>query len=140
MRKIILGSHGDFAKGAMSSVRMIVGEAQPVELYGMYPGDSASDYAHQLEQEITAETDTEFIIVSDLYGASVCSAFYPLLRFPNVRLFAGFNLCFLLELLQGYPDTLTDEDAEELAATARTGIRVVHYRRETPKQTIEEDF
>ena len=137
MRRVILASHGGLAQGTKASLEMILGERREMEAYGMYPGESAADFAAQLEKRVEAGPEDEFIIAADLYGASVCNAMYPLTRYANVRLFAGFNLQFLVQLFCDYDSPLTDSDAETLLTDAREGLRRIDYS--TPGN-IEEDF
>ncbi len=124
MRKIIVASHGDFSKGIKDSALLIAGEAaKEVETYSLYPGAAASDFAAELEERIKADPDNEYVIVADLYGASVCTAMVPLANYENVCLFSGLNLAILLELLLGDQEKLSKETALELEHTAREGIK-----------------
>lgn len=134
MRKVILASHGDMAKGAGMSLEMILGEQENLRTYGLYPGENPADYAAQLEEEIRREPETRFVIVTDLAGASVCNAMFPLSRYENVQVFTGFNLQFLLELVSG-EEAMTPEETEELLGSARQGMRQVAFEMEE-----EEDF
>lgn len=135
MRKVILASHGDMAKGAGMSLEMILGEQENLRTYGLYPGENPADYAAQLEEEIRREPETRFVIVTDLAGASVCNAMFPLSRYENVQVFTGFNLQFLLELVSG-EEAMTPEETEELLGSARQGMRQVAFEMEEE----EEDF
>lgn len=126
MRKIILASHGEFSKGLLDSVKMIVGDlANCVSSYSLYPGQSASDFALELEKTILEDKECEYIILSDLYGASVCTAMLRLTNLHNVNLFSGMNLNMVLELLTRFSDKLTAGDVEELVKESRMGIQSV---------------
>ena len=135
MRKVILASHGDMAKGAGMSLEMILGGQENLRTYGLYPGENPTDYAAQLEEEIKGEPGTHFVIVTDLAGASVCNAMFPLSRYENVQVFTGFNLQFLLELVSGGEEPLGQEETEKLLSSARQGMRQVTFEMEE-----EEDF
>lgn len=126
MRKIILASHGQFSKGLLDSAKMIVGDlANCITSYSLIPGESASDFAIELEKTISGDMDTEYVILSDLYGASVCTAMLRLTTLSNVRLFSGMNLNMILELLTRFSDKLNDEDIETLVQESRMGIQSV---------------
>lgn len=126
MRKIILASHGEFSKGLLDSVKMIVGDlANCVSPYSLYPGQSASDFVLELEKVILEDKECEYIILSDLYGASVCTAMLRLTNLHNVNLFSGMNLNMVLELLTRFSDKLTTKDVEELVKESRMGIQSV---------------
>lgn len=126
MRKMILASHGEFSKGLLDSAKMIVGDlANCATSYSLYPGESASDFALELEKIISNDKETEYIILSDLYGASVCTAMLRLTTLPNVKLFSGMNLNMVLELLTRFSDNLSEEDIETLVEESRMGIQSV---------------
>ena len=126
MRKVILASHGEYSKGLLDSVKMIVGDlANCVSSYSLYPGKSAADFALELEKTIVEDKETEYVILSDLYGASVCTAMLRLTTLPNVKLFSGMNLNMVLELLTRFSDDLTKEDIEQLVEESKSGIQNV---------------
>ena len=125
MREVIIASHGGFAEGAFDSCRMIVGEQEHVRTYRLCPGGSAADFAEELKGEIEKNPETEYVIPTDLYGASVCSAMIPLSIYPNVTVFSGMNLCMILEAVTDDSERLTEKRIAELIATAREGIQCV---------------
>ena len=138
MRKIILASHGELSKGLLNSAKMIVGGlTECVSTYSLYPGEAASDFAKELEKEIIASKGNEYIILTDLYGASVCSSMFVLTQYENVKLFTGMSFNMLLELLTDYEQPLTKEDIEKLIESAQKGIRFVPFEKETAEG---EDF
>lgn len=139
MRILVIASHGGLAEGAVDSARMILGDSAEVITYSLLPGESAADFAAILQKRIETEPHNEFVIAADLYGASVCTSLCTLTIYPNVRLFAGFNLCLLLELLSAGGDSpMTDEDAAELIELGKKGLREVKLTKRTA--VAEEDF
>lgn len=136
MREIVLASHGMFAEGAYDSADMIVGCGNTkVRTYRLCPGGTATDFADELQQEIVANPSTEYVILTDLYGASVCNAMLPLSTYPNVKVFAGMNLCMVLEIIMSDPEPLNEERIEELILSAKESIRCVKV-----ENTETEDF
>ncbi|MGL6107001.1 PTS sugar transporter subunit IIA [Romboutsia sp.] len=126
MRKIILASHGEFSKGLLDSAKMIVGDlSNCISSYSLSPGESAADFALKLEEAIVEDKETEYVILSDLYGASVCTAMLRLTILPNVKLFSGMNLNMVLELLTRFSEELTKEDIEQLVEESKMGIQNV---------------
>lgn len=137
-RKVIVATHGDFAAGIRNSVRMVAGDlADEIEVYGLYPGASAADYAAELEKRISKESQIQYVILTDIYGASVCTAMYPLTQYENVVLFTGLNLSLLINLLISYPEALDEHAADCLVREARTGIRAISLQTGTVE---ENDF
>lgn len=126
MRKIILASHGELSRGLLDSAKMILGDlANCASSYSLYPGESALDFALEMEKTILENKETEYIVLSDLYGASVCTAMLRLTTLPNVKLFSGMNLNMVLELLTRFNDELSNEDIDQLIEESRTGIQSV---------------
>ncbi|MDR1142921.1 MAG: hypothetical protein LBK77_01725 [Spirochaetaceae bacterium] len=127
-RKLIIASHGGFAQGAVNAATLISGEPDcEVEVFCMSLGETPTAFARKLEAELIREPDREYVIMADLFGASICNALYPLTRFPNVKLFTDFNLRLLIEVMSDYKDPLSPEDMETLAANNRECLRVLRF-------------
>lgn len=121
MRKIILASHGELAKGMLNSLTMIVGElVSNFEVFCLYPGENPMDYAESQRSRIAA-SDDEFIFVCDVKGGSVHTALMELTVYPNMKLFCGMNMNLLLGLLLSCPK-LDESSAQKLLEEARSGI------------------
>ncbi len=135
MREVIFASHGNFSEGIKDSVSMIIGEQSNVRSYQLKPGASATDFAEELQKEITENPETEYVILTDLYGASVCSAMLPLTMNSNVHVFSGMNLVLALTVLLETREPLNDEIISEILNEAKEGIRLVKM-----EDIREEDF
>lgn len=123
MRKIILASHGDLAKGMLSSLTMLVGKLKgDVETYSLYPGESPFDYVKEKRKEITNNLICEYVILTDLKGGSVHTAMTELSNFTNVKLFCGMNMNMLLSLVLSCPLEIDDEEASKLLQASKDGI------------------
>lgn len=135
-RQVILASHGEFSKGLKDSLRMILGDlAEGVRSYSLYPGEKANDFKEELEKEIQADSDTEFVILTDVFGGSVCNALTMLTVYENVRLFAGMNFNMAVEALtESVP--LDEESIKGILEAAKEGAIQVTLN----KEEEEEDF
>jgi PTS system mannose-specific IIA component len=137
-RKLIVASHGNFAKGVLDAAILISGETDcEVQTFCMQPGENPLDFAANLETEIIAAPEKEFVMLSDLFGASLYTVLYPLTRFPNVKLFTDFNLHLLIEVISDYKEPLSRSDMETIAANSRESLQVLYFT-EMDKKT--EDF
>lgn len=99
---IILGSHGYFAKEALASVEMIMG--QSIENIGILSVVEGKDYETMLKeaQALKASLDTSagLLILVDIYGGTPANvATYMAIEDPNIVVYSGFNLPILLELM-----------------------------------------
>lgn len=135
MNRLVIASHGQFASGIVDSLHMIAGDsANYIEVYCMKPGEAADDYAKTLEKEILAHNDDTFVVLTDLYGASVCNALMRLSSYENVFVVSGVNLNLALAILLEQ-ETINASSLQELVNQARDGIKIVEM------QTLEnEDF
>lgn len=125
-KKVIVATHGGAASGLVDSAKMILGDInQELEVYSLIPGMNANDFSKALSREIETHQHTEYIILTDLYGASVCSAMVSLLKHEHVWLFAGMNLNMLLSVCLEYPNELNEQDAEKIVMDARLGVQWV---------------
>lgn len=129
MRRIILASHGELAQGLADTAKMIAGSAaEGVQVCSLQSGGTADTFAKELLTKVLDEPDTEFIILTDLYGASVCTAMTCLVRYPNVKLFTGMNLPMLLAVCLEHTGSLCEESIAEVMKSARAGIRYIDER------------
>ncbi|MCI5773181.1 MAG: hypothetical protein MR210_01340 [Erysipelotrichaceae bacterium] len=139
MRRLILASHGRFAEGIKDSANLIVGNlADMIETYCLLPGQLATDYANQLEKEVKAKPEDEFVIVVDIYGASVFSAMFPLTQYANVHLITGLNLAIVLSLLLSYPEKLTQESITNIIQEGQKSIK--HVTQQSAMFDEDDDF
>ena len=99
MIKFVLASHGELAEGIYSSVRLIMGESADLHTVCAYT-QGPDDILKKIEKlfETFEETD-EIIVMTDLLGGSVNSAFAQLLSKRKFWLVTGVSLGLVMELL-----------------------------------------
>ena len=123
LRKIIIASHGEFAKGLKNSITMIVGEmADEIDTFCLYPSESPMDFKETMEKEIGQNGNTQYIFLCDIKGGSVHTVWSQLCVYSNVRVFSGTNMNLVLDLLLSYQEGLDDEQAEQLLTNAKKGL------------------
>lgn len=123
-KKIILVSHGKLSAGMLHSVQMIVGEREDLCCCGMMPGEHYAPMVEQIEAEVTAHPDTQYIIIADLLGGSVCNGMMELVYHPNLKLLAGMNMGLVINLLLE-PEAMTDEQIAMKLSEAKDIITFV---------------
>lgn len=136
-KKLILASHDALASGMQDALQMIIGNT-PLSCiaYSLLPGHHPDEFVQAVEEEVKNDPTTEFNIVADLYGASVCTSLFRLTRYPNVHLFSGMNLNLVLSLALEYPEALTEENQAQITDDARSGIRLISY----PNEPVDNEF
>lgn len=99
MRKIILASHGGLAQGIFDSLKMIIGDdCDYISCYCLMPGESLEELTCNIKQDIDAYPNDQFIILTDLFGGSVCNSLVSLVERENIEILSGMNLCMLLTI------------------------------------------
>ncbi|EOH75281.1 MULTISPECIES: PTS sugar transporter subunit IIA [Enterococcus] len=116
MRKIILASHLNFAKGLEETVKFIMPNTTEIITITAYTENIP------VEEEIAEHladltTDDEAIIFTDLLGGSVNQAFVPYLSKPHIHVITGMNLPVIMTVLLGLTDDYADQAYFEKAVT-----------------------
>lgn len=133
MLRIFLSSHGCLASGMQSSVRILLGKAENLEVFDAYVDERSVQDALDAFFKTVGEKD-QVVLLSDLYGGSVNSAMYLYADRPNTILVSGINLAFLLDLASR--ESVTREELLELVEVSRTMLRIVEAE---TKDVLEEE-
>ncbi len=108
MSKIILVTHGDFAKGILSSMNVIVGETSNIYPVCMYQDTSRESLLSSVVEVIEKHgSNHTYILITDIPGGSTTSTCVQLLEKYSIKMISGLNLGLLLEL---YLSDLSDDD------------------------------
>lgn len=137
LKKVILASHGDLSKGMLKSLQMIIGETPcDLETFSLYPGENASDYAKKLEEEACIHPEIDYVIIADILGGSVHTAFIQILQHPNIYLYSGMNLSLVLEMVMSQDDVKSN--SKRYLSAGKDGISLMTV--DNIKQTESEEF
>ncbi len=135
----MLASHGALSKGMYDSVKMIAGEniVENVQTYSLLPGENALEFALQLQKEIAAHPEDEYVVICDVFGGSIYTALLKILTEENVVLFCGMNMTLVLEVLMMQDST--DDAWATLCETGKEGIKYFN-KTNLPCDLESEDF
>ena len=123
MKKIIIATHGELALGIKNALELIAGSmAKEISTYSLTPGKSATDFVAEIEKEMIDYPDQQFIVMGDMYGASVVNAMLSLVNYPNGVLLSGVNLSLALQVLLDGSEMISDESIDEMIREAQKGI------------------
>lgn len=117
-KKIILVSHGRLAEGMLHSIGMITGENPDISAMGMMPGEHYQPMVDQVEALLKANPDTQYLVVADLLGGSVCNGMTALTGYPNMKLIPGMNMGLVINLLFA-ESALSDEEIDRKISEAK---------------------
>ncbi|MBP1040933.1 PTS fructose IIA subunit family protein [Vagococcus sp. BWB3-3] len=138
MKKLIIATHGELAQGFKNALELIAGStAQEITTYSLVPGKSATDFMAEIAKEMHAQPEQQFIIMGDLYGASIVNAMLSLGHYPNGVLLSGVNLGLALQVLLDGSEVISDATIDEMIAEAQQGIRRIQLDHEA---LVDEDF
>lgn len=134
--KLLIATHGDYAKGAYSAASIIAGAKDYVTCINAY--SEANNIQNALQEYFSAHTQEEIIVLSDLFGGSVNQALMPYTKQVGIYLITGFNLALLLEVMMMDPNEPVDE--ERLRSLVRGSQQQIVYVNDTLHTTSQDDF
>lgn len=120
MRRFLIITHGEFAKGVAQSLTLFIGESHPFETISAYVDDIP------VNEKITAfmqkvHDDDQLVILTDIMGGSVNQLMMPYLSRPNTYLLTGINFPMLLELACLQEDANID-DFRRIVQTGKDAV------------------
>lgn len=124
MRNVILISHGKLSAGMAHSAQMVAGEKRNLSSYGLMPGQLVEDMIRAIRERVEADPDNQYLIVSDVFGGSVCNGSVTLQDLPNVKLATGMNLLLVIQLLFS-DEEMTDEEFEGIVQSSVETVKVI---------------
>jgi mannose/fructose-specific phosphotransferase system component IIA len=110
---IVLISHGDLAKGIISSASMLVPQVENITSLTLWPDDNPDEFQQKLEAAVkAADTGDGVFILADMLGGTPANrAMYCIGE--RVRMMTGLSLPMLYSLIN------IREETSDLAALAR---------------------
>ncbi|MBA1434960.1 PTS sugar transporter subunit IIA [Bombilactobacillus bombi] len=122
MKSLILVSHGNFCKGIINSVKMILGSQSNLYSINLLEGESP-DHFKQRFLEI-AKTLDDFIVFTDLLGGTPYNVVYQLLLEGNYHfeLYTGMNLPMVISFINSQ---IIHNDID-IVSEAKKGIKHVN--------------
>ena len=126
MRKFLIATHGQFARGIKSSLEIIIGQTDNLFLIEAYvEGNKGIEPEMEAILENIGEDD-ELIVFTDLLGGSITNQVLRSTQNRNVHVISGFNLALLIEVLMAGTDIPAPEIIESAIANAKEQIAYVN--------------
>lgn len=99
-RNVVLVSHGKLAEGVQSAVEMVFGKCDELSSLGLTPDGNVVELIAGLRARVEAAPQTQFVILADIFGGSVCNqCLQQLSEFENVKLVSGLSMGLALSVL-----------------------------------------
>lgn len=128
--KMLLISHGHFASGIKSSLEMITGKQDWIDVCDAYTTE-AFDLENWSKAYLEKHAfEGRLVVVTDVFGGSVNNAFTLLQHHYSFELVTGMNLALLLELVAN-KEHLTEDVIRNLVDGSKDFIQYIE------KQDIE---
>lgn len=134
----LIATHGEFSKGILNSLHLILGDAKHIDVFCMTKSKSEEDAEKEAEAYLNTKKGGQLIVFTDVFGGSVANLFTTyLLRGYDFQLITGVNLPLLLSIL------LSDEtDVHKLVKAsikeAKEGIQYVNEVMKVQRQNEED--
>ncbi|MCB5951493.1 PTS sugar transporter subunit IIA [Enterococcus sp. BWT-B8] len=97
--KYLIATHGEFSKGIIDSVQLIIGEDITIDYFCMTKSKSSEDAFQEVKQYLKGIEEEPLIVLADMFGGSVANLFAEfLLEGYDFQLVTGVNLPMLLNL------------------------------------------
>ncbi|WP_444812570.1 PTS sugar transporter subunit IIA [Streptococcus canis] len=137
-RKFLIGSHGKLASGLQSSIDILAGMGQALEIIDAYVDDS--DYTSQIDDFVAGvAADEQGLIFTDLLGGSVNQKMVTAVMASgkdNIFLITNSNLATLLSLVFLNPDEALTKD-QLVTVINESQVQLVDL---SPATDSEDDF
>lgn len=141
MFQFIIATHGNFAKGIENSIGIILGKFENLEALPCYTKENFN-LAKEIDRMLLQYKDKEIIVVTDIFGGSVNSAFME--KIPsnkNLHVISGLNLSLILELLGEQEEyNNAKELIENSIINSKEAVKFGNLELEKENQMEDEEF
>lgn len=122
MNGVILTSHGNFASGLYSTVKMIAGEFENIRLVEFHDGEKLEDLDQKLVDAYESLKYDNIVVLTDLAGGTPFNrSVMSLSDKENIGFLAGANFAMAYQALSSDTKDL-DEYIKEILETSRESI------------------
>ena len=100
--KVIVVSHGSYARGLVDTVQMIAGKQEDLEAFGLEPEESVDTLKEKIRQSIEqASQEEEILILTDIFYGSPFNTVISLMPEYDLYHVTGINLPLMMEVIMG---------------------------------------
>ena len=112
LMKVIVVSHGSYARGLVDTVQMIAGKQENLEAFGLEPEESVDTLKEKIRQSIEqASQEEEILILTDIFYGSPFNTVISLMPEYDLYHVTGINLPLMMEVIMG---RISGKHAEEI--------------------------
>jgi PTS system mannose-specific IIA component len=123
MLKIIVVSHGNYARELVNSAQMIIGELKNVQSFGLHPGDDVDSLRQDVFDAIAnAKKESDVLVLTDMVSGSPFNVTASAMENLDFYHFAGINLPTFLEICSSREYLETDEICKSIVEQGKSTI------------------
>ena len=123
-RKFLIVSHGRLAGGLKSTLELIVGYVELVQVLEAY--EEANKSIEKELAELFAEERTEWVVFTDLLGGSITNQVLREINGRDIHVVAGVNLPLVIEVVLSDPGVPIGQVLEEAIGRAKEQLVYVN--------------
>ena len=125
--KVIVVSHGSYAKGLVDTAQMIVGDQEDLVSFGLEPEDSVETLKDKIRENIEQTPEgEEILILTDLFYGSPFNTVVALMSEYDLYHITGINLPLMIEVIMGrYAGKCAGQICKDLVKAAPDTVRDV---------------
>ena len=98
--KVIVVSHGSYARGLVDTVQMIAGKQEDLEAFGLESEESVDTLKEKIRQSIEqASQEEEILILTDIFYGSPFNTVISLMPEYDLYHVTGINLPLMMEVI-----------------------------------------
>lgn len=143
MRRFLFASHAYLAKGILSSLELIMGRQDDVDIMCAYTEDDF-DIKTEIDNRLNlVDKEDELIVITDVFGGSVNNEFMEKIANSEKRIYlvAGLNLPLVMNLIgRKDEDVSTKVLIEDCIEEAKSMILLCNNLLENTDEIEDEDF
>ncbi|ABY91454.1 PTS system fructose subfamily IIA component [Thermoanaerobacter mathranii subsp. mathranii str. A3] len=124
---VLIITHGNFGKGLLNGIEVIMGKQENVLALGLNLGDNIELLRAEVEKIVREKLreNKEVIIAVDLFGGSPFNVALYVMKNYDVKVITGVNMPMLIELLSSLNACDTKELINNIYKVGVDGIKVI---------------
>ena len=122
--KLFLSTHGTMASGMKSAIEILLGTTDGLEVFDAYVNEESVD-AHIQDFLNKYGRDELKLLISDVYGGSVCQVMVNYINYENTLIITGVNLAMLFSLMTQKDTELSIGDIKNIVIESKELTRVI---------------
>lgn len=124
-KTVLIITHGNFGKGLLDGIEVIMGKQESVLAFGLNVGDNIEILKAEVEEIVKEKQkeNKEVIILVDLFGGSPFNIALYIMKNYDVKVITGINMPMVIELLSSINIYATEELVANSYKTAVDGIK-----------------